>query len=127
MRAKRVLFGLAAVTVCASVFGVVWAADDAETKPKHTIKEVMKTAHKDGLLKKIMSGDASQEDKLVLLDNYISLVESEPPKGDMESWQILSGKAALAAAKMAVGREGAAAELKAATNCAACHKVHKGE
>ena len=87
----------------------------------------MKTAHKDGLLKKVLAGEANEADKLTLLDNYISLIESTPPKGDMESWHNLAGRAALAAAKVAVGREGATDELKAATNCAACHKAHKGE
>ncbi len=106
--------------------GVIFA-QDAESKPKHTIKEVMKNAHKDGLLKKVLEGEATEAEKLDLLDNYISLVECEPPKGSMESWQNLAGRAALAAAKVAVGREGATAELKAATNCAACHKAHKGE
>ena len=56
---------------------------------------------------------------------YVSLVENDPPKGEKDSWQRLAGGAALAAAKVAVGREGAEAELKAAMNCAACHKQHK--
>ena len=76
-------------------------------------------------LKKVLGGEASQEDKTKLLDLYISMLEGKPKKGDEGSWQRLSGAAALAAAKVAVGREGALDELKKASNCKACHSVHK--
>lgn len=99
---------------------------DAEPKPKHTIKEVMKLAHKDGLLKKVTDGGASKEDKDKLLDVYISMIENKPPKGELQAWQMKSGMAILAAAKVAVGREGAEAELKKATDCKGCHTDHKG-
>ncbi len=93
--------------------------------PKHTIKEVMKVGHKDGLLKKILDGAGTDEDKQLLLDLYISLVESKPEKGDEDSWYELAGAAAMASAKVVVGREGAIESLKVATNCKACHDVHK--
>jgi hypothetical protein len=96
-----------------------------EPAPKHTIKEAMKIGHKDGLLKKILSGEATDEDKKTLLDVYVSMVESKPAKGDMESWHNLAGKAALAAAKVVVGREESLKELETATNCKACHDLHK--
>lgn len=110
---------------------MVHAAENAEgAKPKHTIKEVMKCAHVapeggKSLLAKVIAGDASADEKNLLLDVYISMVENEPPKGEMSSWHRLAGRAALAAGKVVVGREGAADELKQATNCAACHKEHK--
>ncbi|MCP4191986.1 MAG: hypothetical protein GY768_15345 [Planctomycetaceae bacterium] len=102
-------------------------ADDAseKPKPKYTIKEVMKNVNKKGLLKKVTSGEASQEEKVMLLDNYISLIENTPKKGDANSWQKLSGSAALAAGKVVAGRDGAIEELKVASNCKACHSVHK--
>jgi len=108
----------------AVVWSVAVAAEDA-AKPKHTIKDVMVNAHKEGLLKKVLAEQASQEEKLVLLDHYISLVECAPAKGDVNSWQNLAGKLALASAKVAVGRDGSLPELKAASNCAACHEKHK--
>ena len=96
------------------------------SKAKHTIKDVMAKALKGNKLnKKVLGGEATQEEKLELLDMYISLVESKPPKGDEASWQRFAGASALAAAKVAVGREGARKELKTATNCAKCHKAHK--
>ena len=106
------------------VMGVAMAAEGGG-KPKHTIAEVMKNAHQDKLLNKVLSGQASQEEKLVLLDNYVSLVECEPPRGDMNSWHKLAGGLALASAKVVVGRDGALPELKAASNCKTCHDVHK--
>ena len=104
-------------------FASLAMAEDAA--PKHTIKEVMKIGHKDGLLKKILAGEGSAEDKQLLLDLYISMVESKPEKGDMASWQTLAGAGALAAAKVVVGREDGMESLKTATNCKACHDVHK--
>ena len=111
---------------CALIQSIGFAQDEGgETKAKHTIKEVMKQAHKDGLLKKVTSGDASAEEQRELLDLYISLVENKPPTGEMDSWHRLAGGAALAAAKIVVGRDGAVVELKEASNCKACHSAHK--
>ena len=113
-----------ALLTCAALSNGANTTDD-EKKPKHTIKEVMKNALKGDLQKKVLSGNASDEDKKRVLDMYISMVESKPPKGEMNSWHNLAGAAALAAAKVEVGREGAAEELKIATNCKACHSEHK--
>ncbi len=124
-RAKIFLVGTLCLTLSLGTLATlaVAAGDDAE--PKHTVKEVMKVAHKDGLLKKILNGDGSAEDKQMLLDLYVSLIENKPKKGSMESWQTLAGGAALAAAKVVVGREDGIAQLKKASNCKACHDVHK--
>ncbi|MEO8270724.1 MAG: hypothetical protein ABI557_13455 [Aureliella sp.] len=103
--------------------------EGAESGPKHTIKEVMKIAHgKDsGILQKVLKGEASEDEKKQLLDVYIDMVEGTPTKGESDSWHVLAGNATLAAAKVVVGREGALEELQKATNCKACHSVHKGE
>ena len=109
-------------------FGLqVTHAEEEAVKPKHTIKEVMKVGNhpKNGLLKKILAGEGTDDDKKMLLDLYISLLESKPKKGEMDSWQRLAGESAKAAAKVVVGREGALEELKKATNCKACHTPHK--
>lgn len=117
-----------ALCVCLGLTATLSVADDKdeEKKPKHTIKEVMKEQKKGGLLPKVISGEASDEEKKQLLDMYISMLEAKPPKGDMNSWQKLAGASALAAAKVVVGREGAIDELKKSGGaCAACHKAHK--
>ena len=102
-----------------------WAlAEEGDAKPKHTIKEAMKL-HKDKLHEKVISGEASAEEKQLLLDVYISMAESTPKKGDAESWHELTDVLVIAAAKAVVGRDDASDSLKAASNCMACHKLHK--
>lgn len=119
-KSVRIVVAIAA----ASAFAIAQDSEEAP-KAKYTIKEVMKGAMKEGLNKKVIGGKATSEEKLALLDMYISLVENKAPKGEAASWQKYAGAAALAAAKVAVGREGAEQELKTATNCAKCHKAHK--
>lgn len=119
---------LVAAVIAASVLSALALAQDTDEKkkPKHTIKQVMAKALKGNKLnKKVLSGEATDKEKLELLDMYVSLVENKAPVGDDASWQKFAGQAALAAAKVAVGREEGIAELKVATNCAKCHKAHK--
>jgi len=90
-----------------------------------TIKEVMKIAHKDGLMKKVQGGSASDEEKKQLLDLYIDLLEGEPKKGDKAEWKMAAGATVVSAAKVVLGREGALDELKKTTDCMACHSKFK--
>ena len=96
---------------------------------KKTIKEVMKAgmAGNTSLLKKVLSGDASAEEKMKLLDLYIDLVENDAPKGDETEWKMMAGMSMLTAAKVVAGREGAIDELKKATDCKSCHDKFKGK
>jgi cytochrome c553 len=115
-----------AVLALVSLFAASSVAFQPEAaREKKSIKEVMEIGHKDGLLKKVLDKEASKEEKDQLLDLYIDLLETEPPMGDRSSWIMLAGRSVVAASKVAVGREGAEEELKEATNCAACHRVHK--
>ena len=97
-----------------------------EAKAKHTIKEVMKQAHKDGLLKKVASGQGTKADAEKLVELYESLGINKPPKGDPESWKSKTGAILKAARDVVEDKPGAKAELEKATNCAECHKAHKG-
>jgi len=96
---------------------------------KKTIKEVMKAgmAGNTSLLKKVLSGDASAEEKMKLLDLLIDLVENDAPKGDETEWKMMAGMSMLTAAKVVAGREGAIDELKKATDCKSCHDKFKGK
>lgn len=105
-------------------WSLAWAADAA--KPKYTIKEVMKKAHKDGLLKKVAGGQGTKEDAKELLELYESLGPNKPSKGDADSWKSKTTALVDAAKEVVDGKEGAAKRLEAAANCAECHKVHKG-
>lgn len=92
-----------------------------------TIKEVMKIAHdkKDGLLKKVQDGSATDEEKKKLLDAYMDMLEGEPKKGEKADYLVKANALVLSAAKVVVGREGAMDELKKASDCMACHSKHK--
>ena len=94
-------------------------------KPKYTIKQVMKVAHKDGLLKKVVGGKATDKERLQLLDLYVAMYEGKPKKGKPESWTKLAGDVVAATAKVVLKHKGAEAKLKEATNCKGCHKPHK--
>jgi hypothetical protein len=114
------------IAFCVAVFvagGLLVFA--AEGGPKHTIKQVMKDAHKDGLLKKVTEGQSTKADKEKLLELYLSLWENKPPKGEEASWTKKTGDLIVNAAKVVLGQEGAPASLKAAVNCKACHDNHK--
>ena len=113
---------LVGATVVGSLSGAVAAPQE---EPENSIKDVMKKAHKDGLLKKVMSGQASDDDKKMLLDLYIDMLEGVPEKGDRGEWIMASGPSVIAAGKVVVGREGALEELKTATNCKNCHDKFK--
>ena len=114
-----------ALTFTVSLGGLL-LADHHEKKPKYKISEVMQKALKGKTLKdKIVKGEASAKETLQFLDMMIALSSQKPPKGDEKSWKKFTDATLVAAAKVAVGRKDAAAELKKATNCAACHKAHK--
>ncbi len=103
---------------------VSYAADEA--KAKHTIKEVMKEAHKSGLLKKVASGKGTKEDAEKLVELYESLGQNHPPKGSPESWKSKTSALLEAAEEVVADKPGSHKKLEKAANCAECHKAHKG-
>jgi hypothetical protein len=116
-------FGLAAAAVMAFIgLTYVGAADD--DKPKHTIKEVMKEAHKDGLMKKIASGKGEKDDKDKLVELYTDLSKNKPPKGEADDWKTKT-TAMVKAAKAVADGSGEGKALTKAANCKACHDLHK--
>ena len=99
----------------------------ADEKPKYTIKEVMKTAMKGGLCKKVASGKDSDEEKKDLVAMFTALSQNKPPQGEAASWKQKTNALVVAAKAAQKGDEGAGKKLGAAANCKACHDVHKGE
>ncbi|MEZ5940376.1 MAG: hypothetical protein R3C18_03220 [Planctomycetaceae bacterium] len=92
---------------------------------KPTIKSIMKVAFKDGLAQKVATGEASAEETQNFLKVCQALKGLKPPKGDAESWDMLT-KSLVDAAQAAVdGKEDAPALLRKATNCKSCHGPHK--
>ena len=100
-------------------------ADDDDSKPEFSTKEVMKKGMKGGLLKKVASGDASEEEKKQLHAMFVALAKNEPKKGDEESWKKLTGALVKASTAAVEGDPKAGAMLKKASNCKACHDLHK--
>ena len=92
--------------------GLLIGTNEAQDKPKYTIKQVMQKA----MAKK----DYKTLDKAELVDLFTALAANKPPAGDADSWKKKTS-ALLAAAK-----EGPDAVGKAA-NCTACHSEHKGK
>jgi cytochrome c553 len=123
MRTKWLCCFAVTLTVVAVSGLVVGAADDE--KPKYTIKEVMKKAHKDGLMKKLSEGGGTKADAEELLDLYKALGKNKPPKGEPGSWEAKTKVLVDAAQKVVDDKPGAREELKKAANCAECHKAHK--
>ena len=121
MMRKAFVLSMAVVLACAFA---VSQADDKD-KPKFTIKEVMKKALKGGLHKKVAGGTASDKEKKELNEMYVALSKNKPKKGDAASWKKLTGALVKASKDAVDGKDGAAAALKKAGNCGACHKVHK--
>jgi cytochrome c553 len=113
----RKTFSLLAIV---AIVTTTWLAAHAADKPKHTIKEVMKVAHKGGLMKKVADGNASDDEKKQLVELYESLAANKPPKGDDADWKTKTD-ALLTSAKAADGKT-----LLKAANCKACHEAHKG-
>lgn len=91
---------------------------------KISIKNVMKTCMKGGLLKKVIDGNATDAEKAKLVEQFEALTADKPPKGDEASWKDKTA-ALLAGAQDAAAGKGVD-KLKAASNCKACHSVHKG-
>ena len=87
-----------------------------------TISDIMKKAHKGGLLKRVQAPDASDADKKQLLEFYEALAKLDPPKGDKSEWAERT-KAMVDAAALAVDDD--KSKLKRAVNCRDCHTYHK--
>jgi hypothetical protein len=118
---KSVCAAVAAAMLC----GTCLFLSAEEKKPKYKIKEVMKEAHKDGLLKKVAAGKGEKEDKDKLLELYTALSLNKPPKGELDDWKDRTGKMVSLAKEVVEGKEGAEKALAKTVNCGACHSLHK--
>ena len=116
--------------------GAAVAADSTKAaKPKHTIKDVMKTAFKGdtSLRSKVMAGTATPAQKKQFLELMDALAANKPPKGEQAAWDekvaaltkashdLLDTPSAAAAAPDPQKLEA----FKAASDCKSCHMAHK--
>jgi hypothetical protein len=104
-----------------AVGGLAVAAQ--ETK---AIKEAM-AAHKgqDSMVNKIISGKGSDEEHKKLLALYEAMAGQKPPMGDEASWKAKTSELIAAAKEVVEKKPGATDHLKKASDCKACHSVHK--
>jgi hypothetical protein len=114
--------------VVAGVLGCLAVSGLSAAEPKYTTKEIMKQGHVPpgkSLVARVIKGEASAEEKKLLVELYEALGQNEPPKGDKAEWQKLT-KALLEAAKgVEAGDAGAGEKLNEAVQCGTCHKAHK--
>ncbi len=129
---QMVLTSAFALTVCLGVICMSASAgmprnqdEPPKEEKKLTIKDIMDQAHKKGLIKKVATGKASEAETKKLQTLYTALSKLSAPQGDKKSWEEKT-KALVVAAKAAVDKDvDYATKLKAASNCTACHKIHK--
>ena len=91
------------------------------------ISSAMKKYHKpdDALCKKVGGGTASDAEVAEMLKVYEDMVPAKPKKGDDASWKEKTGAVIAALKKIQAKDAAGTAEFKTATNCKACHTVHK--
>jgi len=98
-------------------------------KPKYTIKQVMKEAIKghSALVKKACKGTATPEEVAKMIEYFRAMADSQPPKGDPDSWKEKSGALLEAALRVqkAPGDKAASLALENAVECRQCHTPHK--
>jgi len=125
---KIVVSALATLCVAVSLVSIQ-AAEKAAEKTKYSMEDIMKKGMKGdtSLLKKTIEGTASDADKKQLLEYVKDLAQHSPEKGDAASWKAKTAALIAATQKVVGGDKAAVAQLKEASNCKACHSVHKGD
>ena len=121
----RTVIVLGAMLAASLVLVVATNAADDAGQPKYTIKQVMKRAHKEGLMKRLAIGKGTKDEARELLQLYEALGQNPPPKGDPTSWQAKTQVLIAAAQDVVDSKPGAGASLQKAANCAQCHNMHK--
>lgn len=129
---NRLLASKTSVLTSVTVISLIAVAathftDAAETKPKYTIKEVMKATNKGdaSIGKRVAQGMGTAEDFARLVEYYASLPLCTPEKGDKASWEAKSAALLKAAQALKPGDAESLAAYKKAANCKACHSAHK--
>jgi hypothetical protein len=78
------------------------------------------------LIVRAAAGDANEVEKKRLLSVLTGLARTQADRGDPDSWKTKTAALLAAAQDLADGKEGAGDRLRAASNCRACHQIHRG-
>lgn len=112
----------------------VLAAEATAPAPKYTIKEVMGAIHKaptnspagtQAIVKRGQAGKATKEDIDKMVEYYSALPANKPPAGDAADWKTKTEALISAAISLQKAETNAVAKYTDATNCKACHSLHK--
>jgi len=82
-------------------------------------------AKKPSLVQKAVDGTASADEIKSLLGYCQDLAKAKPPKGDQKDWDERCTKMVNAVEAISKGDKSAGPKLKEASNCKACHELHK--
>lgn len=112
-----------AITLLCIALGLGTASADV------TVKSAMKKNFKpeDALAKKAGKGEASDAELADLLKCFEALAKAKPAQGSDSSWAEKTGALVAAVKKIQAKDASGVSDLKKATNCKACHDVHKGK
>ncbi len=116
-----------ALRVLVPAFLIVGVLMGAASAPEvKSIKEVM-ALHKgkDSTLAKVNEGKGTADDIKNLVDAYKALVGFKAPMGDEKSWKEKTEALLAAANEVADKKAGGVDNLKKASDCKACHSVHR--
>ena len=123
--AAAAALGLGAVGVSLSM------AADKEAEKDSDITEVMKKGFKGSkkppvpsIVKKALDGTATKDELAKLLEYSKTLQKAKPPKGEQKDWDERTGGLVKATEEIIKGEKAGAENLKAASDCKACHKLH---
>jgi hypothetical protein len=106
-------------------FGTAGEKDKKDEKPKFKIPEVMKEVMKSGVAKKVFAGEGTKEETAKVLEMFVSLHASKPPKDENDNWAKVTKTLVSTAQAIADGKEKGSKKLAAIINCGACHKEFK--
>lgn len=114
------LITLAAVVATVGITSVI-AADDDKAAPAHEVDVIMKKGFKgdESIVKKIINGAASDEEKALFVEYCDALQHFEPEIGTAGSWKQKT------ASLLKAAKSGDPESIKKASNCKACHSKHK--
>jgi hypothetical protein len=106
-------------------FSAAGEKEKKEEKPKFKIPEVMKEVMKSGVSKKVFAGEGTKEETAKVLEMFVSLHASKPPKDDNDNWAKVTKTLVSTAQAIADGKEKGSKKLAGLINCGSCHKEFK--
>ena len=124
MSRSSLVVALLAVAALLAVPAIHSFADD---NAKEVIEGAMNKFHKgkEAPIQAIIAGKADEAALKAFLEAYEGMAKVKPPQGDEASWKAKTSAVIDATNGLIAKKPDAAAAFKTATDCKACHSVHK--